>query len=184
MGIIGLAIVLGLGVFIIWLIYTYNRFVGKQSRIDEVWDEADVHLKLRHDLLPELIKSARDRMRNEDGVLDRIEELGRLTAGKDITPDIEGYENELSSLLRRLRETAKKDSELMLDEAFVKLLGELVSMEGRAASACDRHNELVREFNTSIGRFPATLIVGFLHFRPREMRIFKAFDNDAAAAQS
>ena len=180
---VGFAVVLCLGVFIIWLIYTYNRFVNKQSQIDEIWDEADVHLKLRHDLIPELIKSARGRMPADTAILDRVEELGKLTAGTDITIETESLENELSELLRQLRQAARKYQDLMLDEDFVKLLGELVSMEGRAASACDRHNALVRDYNESIHQFPATLIVGFLHFAPREMRIFRSLDETPATTK-
>ena len=179
---IGFAVVLCLGVFIIWLIYTYNRFVNKQSQIDEIWDEADVHLKLRHDLIPVLIERARGRMPDDTALLDRVAELGRETAGTDITIETEYQENELSQLLRQLRDAAKKYPDLMLDEQFVQLLGELVSMEGRAASACDRHNALVRDFNEAIHQFPATLIVGFLHFTPREMRIFRAIDDGPVSA--
>ena len=155
--------------------------MNKQSQIDEIWDEADVHLKLRHDLIPELIKRARGRMPVDTALIDRVEELGRLTAGTDITIETEHLENELSELLRQLRQAVRKYQALMLDEDFVKLLGELVSMEGRAASACDRHNKLVRDFNEAIKQFPATLIVGFLHFTPCEMRIFRAIDDTPQA---
>lgn len=182
MFIIGFAAVLCLGVFIIWIIYTYNMFVGKQSKIDEVWDEVEVHLKLRRDLIPELMESSKEGKLGEEAVLNRIEELGRIMAECESISDRELYEIELSVLMRKLREYVKERPDMMIKEDFVRLLGELVSMEGRASSACNRHNALVRDFNSSIKRFPATMVVRSLHFYPCEMRIFGVIEESEAEA--
>jgi LemA protein len=176
---IGLAAIVCIGVLIIWLIYTYNRFVLRQTRIDTVWDEVDKHLKLRHELIPHLIEAADGRMQDEAPLFRRIEEIRASVKPDDEDDDTdasetEPLENELSTLLRKLRGSANNYPELMMDQKFITTLGELVSMEGRASTACEHHNDLVREFNRAIQCFPANLIVGFLHFKPCEMRIFGA----------
>jgi LemA protein len=171
---VGLVVVVCLGGFIIWLIYAYNRFVSRQTKIDTIWDEVDKHLKLRHELIPHLIDAADGRMPEEGPLFQRIEEIRAAVKRDDDTDAVgtEPLENELSALLRKLRSNANNYPELMMDQKFITTLGELVSMEGRAAAACERHNDLVRKFNKSIQGFPANLIVGFLHFHPCEMRIF------------
>lgn len=177
----GFAIIFFLGALIIWIIYTYNRFVGKQAAIDTNWDEVDTHLKLRHDLIPNLIGAEAGRMPAERALFARIEEIRREIAARAGGPEspidsVERLENELSGLMLQIREAAAKYPEVMMDQKFITLLGELVSMEGRAASACNRHNQLVRDFNGAITQFPANLVVGFLHFHPCEMRIFGKLD--------
>lgn len=173
MGLFGIAVIVCLGGLIIWLIYTYNRFVAKQSKIDGIWDEVDRHLKMRHDLIPNLLDASAGRLPNEKRIFERMEEIARELDKASDTVDIERLENELSEDMRSIRETVASDHpELMMDQKFITTLGELVSMEGQAASACKRHNELVKDFNVSMKQFPANLIVGFLHFQPCEMRIF------------
>ena len=169
---VGVAVIVILGGFILWLIYTYNRFVARQTKIDDIWDEVDTHLKLRHELIPNLVEAADGRMPEEAPTFRRIGEIrDAVEHGADMT-ESEPLENELSTLLRKLRNDSAKYPDLMQDQKYITTLGELVSMEGRAATACERHNDLVREFNRSIKSFPASLIAGFLHFNPCEMRIF------------
>ena len=173
MGLTGFAIVLCLGGLIIWLIYTYNRFLGKQSKIDKLWDEVDTHLKLRRKLIPDLIQAENDRMREAAPLFDRVCTLRKDIESADDEDEIdERLENEMSGLMQQIREIAQTHPELMSDQKFISLLGELVSIEGRAASACEIHNQLVRDFNEAIKSFPANLVVRFLHFSPCEMRIF------------
>lgn len=172
MGLLGVAIIVCLGGLILWLIYTYNRFVAKQSKIDEIWDEVDTHLKMRHELIPELLKVASARMPAQKTLFNRMEEIAREVDESPESPDVERLENELSSAMSAVRSAVGAQPDLMMDQALVTTLGELVSMEGRAATSCERHNELVREFNESMKQFPANMVVGFLHFQPCEMRIF------------
>lgn len=162
------------GVIIFWLIFTYNRFVSKQARIDQVWDEVDTHLKLRHELIPTLLAAAAGHMGEEAEIFGRIEELNAAVTEDLDDIDAAPIEDELSTLLRKLRDDASKMPELMLDQNFITTLGELVSMEGRAMSACKRHNDLVRKYNQEIEKFPANILVKSLHFYPCEMRIFGA----------
>lgn len=162
------------GVLILWLIMTFNKFRAKQSKIDDIWDEVDAHLKMRHDLVPELLDLAEGHMGEEEPIFKRIRDINCKVSADMDDRDAAPLENELSELLRKLRSDVADMPDLMLDQKFITTLSELVSMEGRASSACDRHNALVREYNKDIVAFPASFISRFLHFDPCEMRIFGA----------
>lgn len=174
MHLVGVGAVVVIGVIILWLMFTYNKFVAKQKKIDIVWDEVDEHLRLRHELVPSLLYVAGTHMKDADPVFKQIEDINDMVHEGMEDREAAPLENELSNLLRRLRDTAVKYPDLMLDQKFITTLGELVSMEGRASAACDRHNALVREYNTSIKSFPANIIAGALQFDACEMRIFGA----------
>lgn len=162
------------GVLILWLIMTFNKFRAKQSKIDDIWDEVDAHLKMRHDLVPELLDLAEGHMGENAPIFKKILDVNMKVRSEMDEREAAPFENELSTLLRDLRGEVSKMPELMLDQKFITTLSELVSMEGRASSACDRHNALVREYNKDIVAFPAIFISRFLHFDPCEMRIFGA----------
>jgi LemA protein len=172
-------IIFCLGVMILWCIYTYNIFGGKQSQIDYWWDEVDTHLRLRRDLTPILIDKARPLMREETSTLDKIsgirEDIVReeiAAKSIDIEHDIEILENSLSAEMHYLQEVFKKHREIQTNTNLLTVMGELVSIEGRATTACEEYNKLTNEYNASIKRFPANLVARWLHFNPRERRIF------------
>jgi LemA protein len=166
----GILVIVIFGILILWFIYIYNAFASRQRRIDEWWDEVDAHLKLRHDLLPKLIGKARQVLSDREDAMNRIAEINEIVSSED--EDAESLENGLSLALQNFKAELKENPAAMLDMDFVKLMGELVSIEGRASSACREHNMLVGDFNSAMKRFPASLVVGLLHFNPRERRIF------------
>jgi LemA protein len=180
MGWVGIIGIIVLGALILWLILLFNTFSAKQRRIDEWWDEVDAYLKLRHDLIPLILEKAHPLMTEETPTLERIAEFSKQTSAHPEDEDLEYLENGLSIALQNLKDTVRKHASVMLDVEFLRLMGELVSIEGRASSACKEHNLLVNEFNVSIKRFPAILLITALHFRPREMRIFVSPERERA----
>ena len=172
--------IVALGALILWFMYMYNNLANRQRRIDEWWDEVDSHLKLRHDLIPLLMERARVLMTDESSALDRLADLCLKADVDSDEEDIEYLENGLSIALRNFKHSVRNHSSAMHDIDFLKLMGELVSIEGRASCACKEHNNLVGEFNASIKKFPANLVVNFLHFHPREMRIFASPEGEGS----
>jgi LemA protein len=186
MGTIGYAIIFCLGAMILWFIYSYNVFRDKQSQIDFWWDEVDTHLRLRRDCIPILIDRARPLMKEESSTLDKItdirEEIVReeiAAKSIDIEEDVEILENSLSREMCHLQDMFKKDRDIQMNTNLLTVMGELVSIEGRAITACEEYNKLTHMYNTSIKKFPANLIARWLHFKPREKRIFGELNQTA-----
>ena len=44
-------------VIVLWIIALYNGLVRLNNRTKEGWSDIDVHLKRRHDLIPNLVNS-------------------------------------------------------------------------------------------------------------------------------
>jgi LemA protein len=178
MTLFGLFVVFILGVLILWCIYTYNACREKQSQIDFWWDEADTHLQLRLDLIPSLVDQARPLMESEKPTLDRIVEIREEIVREKIAgadkdeQSMEHLENSLSGEVRSLRSAFGKHRKAQMNAPLLTVMSELVSIEGRAITACEEYNRLTGDYNSSIKRFPSNLVVGMLHFNPREKRIF------------
>jgi LemA protein len=179
MGTIGFAIIFCLGAAILWCIYTYNTFRDKQSQIDYWWDEVDVHLHLRRDLIPGLIDKARPLMKDEATTLDKITEIWEKIVREeiaaksiDIEETVENLENSLSAEMDCLQTAFKKLREIQMNASLLTVMGELASIEGKAVTACEEYNKLTALYNVSIKKFPANVVAQWLHFSPREKRIF------------
>jgi LemA protein len=186
MAFVGVIVIFCLGALILWFIYTYNIFREKQSLIDFWWDEADVHLQFRRDLIPSLLDRARPLMKKENSRLDRIanirEEIVRNEIHQEsnaLTENAERLENNLSAEIHSLQDAFKQYLEIQLNPELLTVMSELASIEGKALTACKEYNKLTNQYNSSIKSFPANLVVGMLHFNPREKRIFGEWKDTA-----
>jgi LemA protein len=173
----GFIVIFWLGSLIIWCIYKYNAFREKQAKIDFWWDEVDVHLQIRRELIPSLLDRARPLMGSHTPTLDRIAGLREKIVLETIRErindlDIEDLENKLSHEMQSLQAAFKQHREVQMNESLLTVMGELVSVEGKASTACEEYNKLASDYNSSIKGFPANVVAGFLHFNPREKRIF------------
>jgi LemA protein len=179
MTIAGVAVVFCLGALILWSMYTYNIFREKQSLIDFWWDEAEVHLQFRRDLIPSLVDKARPLMKRENQRLDRIADIreeivlnGIRSEHAGLTENMERLENSLSVEVHSLQDAFRENVEIQVNSDLLTVMSELVSIEGKAIMACKEYNTLTNRYNSSIKSFPANLVAGMLHFNPREKRIF------------
>ncbi len=57
-----LVIAAGLLLVVLYVIGTYNVFVGLRNQVDNAWSQIDVQLKRRHDLIPNLVETAKGYM--------------------------------------------------------------------------------------------------------------------------
>ncbi|MDR1580307.1 MAG: LemA family protein [Synergistaceae bacterium] len=183
---VGFAVIFCLGALILWAIYTYNIFREKQSLIDFWWDEAEIHLQFRRDLIPGLLDRARPIMKWEDQRLDRIagirEEIIQNEIHQetdDLTESIERLENSLSAEFHLLQDAFRQHAEIQVNPELLTVMSELASIEGKAVTACEEYNKLTHHYNSLIKSFPANLVVGMLHFSPKEKRIFGAWQDTA-----
>ena len=75
-------------VLVMWIIGMYNGLVGLRNAVKNAWSQIDVQLKRRHDLIPNLVESAKGYMNHERETLDvapgtsdefddRVDQLGR-----------------------------------------------------------------------------------------------------------
>jgi LemA protein len=54
---------------LIWAVYTYNFLVHSRNKVNESLSGVDVHLKARHDLVPNLVETVRAYAEHEQVVL-------------------------------------------------------------------------------------------------------------------
>src|ERR1700751_3656871 len=85
-----------------WVIGAYNGLVALKNQVANAWKQIDVQLKRRHDLIPNLIASAKGEMQFEQDTLDKvIQARNRAVAARGVA-DSADKENQLTQTLNRL----------------------------------------------------------------------------------
>ncbi len=175
---LGLVLLVLIGAIIVWVIFTYNRFIRKQLEVDNGWSAIDIQLKRRHDLIPNLVETAKGYMTHESATLTRIAELRASITKAPAGANVMGMENELTRMIGSLLAVVENYPDLKANQNFLSLQEELASTENRIAYARQYYNEVVKQFNIAIRIFPASVVAGALHLEPRRM-----WDLDENAAE-
>lgn len=154
---------------ILWLIVNYNRFAALRQHMREAWADIDVELKRRHDLIPNLVETARGYMSHERETLERIVELrNRAATAHQSVAALAADETSLMREVRRLFAVVEDYPDLKADRHFLALQGELANTEDRIAAARRFYNGNVREMNTLREQFPTSIIASTFGFRSAE----------------
>jgi len=150
---------------IVWVIVTYNRFVGLRQHIRESWAGIDVELKRRYDLIPNLVETVKGYAAHERETLERVVELrNRAEANHGAAESQAADESELMRGVGRLFALAEGYPQLKADQHFLELQKELSSTEDRIAATRRFYNANVREMNQLAQMFPTSLIGSLFGF--------------------
>lgn len=162
---------------LIWLIATYNRFVGLRQHIKESWSDIDVELKRRYELIPNLVETVKGYARHEQETLAKVVEL-RNRAQANHGPQASQAVDESAMLLgiQRLFAVAEAYPDLKADEHFLTLQKELSLTEDRIAASRRFYNGNVREMNQLRLQFPTSIIATTFGFKEASF-----FELDSAA---
>ena len=155
-------------VIVIWAISVYNSLVAMRQRTNQAFADIDVQLKLRHDLIPNLVETVKGYAAHERGTLEAVI-AARNTA--IAAPGVEqkvAAENMLSGALRQLFALSENYPNLKANANFQQLQSDLSDIENKLAASRRFYNNAVQEYNTGIQQFPAALFAGMFGFGQRQ----------------
>jgi LemA protein len=161
-------IVLGVIVaFVLWIIVIYNQLIGMRQRVGQAFADIDVQLKLRHDLVPNLVETVKGYAAHERGTLDEVVKARNAAMTAQGPAQQAAAENQLSGALRQLFALSEAYPDLKANQNFQQLQAELADIENKIAASRRFFNNAVQEYNTGIQQFPAALFASTLGFSER-----------------
>ncbi len=177
MGWVLLAIIVGAVFFAISI---YNRLVASRNRFKNAFAQIDVQLTRRHDLIPNLVETAKGYMAHERDTLEAVIKArtaavsGLKDAAKDPTdPEamkrLAEAEQGLSGALGRLFALSESYPDLKANENMMQLSEELTTTENKVAFARQAYNDSVMDYNTLRESFPNNFFAGWFNFAPAEL---------------
>jgi LemA protein len=154
-----------------------NEMVTQREEYKAAFQQVDVDLQRRLDLIPNLVETVKGFAAQEKGVLEAIANARAGMMGAKTPTDRIAANNQLEGALSRLLVVVENYPQLKSDANFIRLQDELAGTENRIATSRRRYNESVQKYNTNIELFPKNIAASMFGFQ-RENAYFNA---DAAA---
>lgn len=174
-------ILIVLAAVVLWVVFTYNRFVLLVNRAKEAWADISVQLKRRYDLIPNLMETVKGYAKHESGVFENVTKA-RAQAMQAGTPaEHSSTENMLSGALKSLFAVSEAYPDLKANQNFLQLQKELGDTEDKIQASRRFYNATVMELNTAEQSFPGNIVASSFGFKP--MDLFELAESDSAAAE-
>ena len=173
LGVVALAVILAVG----WFVSVGNDLVAREQAVLEAWAQVQNVYQRRADLIPNLVETVKGFAAQERTVLEEVTRARASVAGMQVTPEVlrdpealrkfQEAQAQLGGALGRLLAVVERYPELKSNQNFLALQSQLEGTENRIAIERRRYNEAVREYNTAIRRFPASVVASLRGFRER-----------------
>jgi LemA protein len=165
---------------LVFVVGQYNALVVLRNRFKNAFSQIDVQLKRRHDLIPNLVETAKAYMQHESKTLEAVTQArnlaqsagGRAAANPgdpSAMRELAGAEAGLTGALGRLLAVAENYPDLKANQNMMQLTEELTSTENKVAFARQAYNDSVMTYNTKREVFPTNLIAGLFNFAAAEL---------------
>lgn len=171
---IGLIVI---AVVVVYIVFIYNRLVSLRNQFKNGFAQIDVQLQRRHDLIPNLVESAKAYLSHERNTLTEVMQArnNAVSAQKDAAGDpadggkiqrLGSAENMLTKALANFYAVAENYPELKANETIQQLMEELSSTENRVSFARQAYNDGVMSYNIFREQFPNNIVAGLFAFKP------------------
>ena len=155
-------------ILLIWIVGMYNKLVRLRNQVKNAWSQIDVQLKRRHDLIPNLVETAKGHMKHERETFEAITKARNLAVQANTVAEKGKAESQLNDALNRLLLVVENYPDLKANQNFLSLQEELTSTENKVSFARQFYNDQVLTFNTKVESVPTNIIAGMFNFKQAE----------------
>ena len=164
----GLIIVLAiLAVLLIWGWSGYNRVVTLNENADAQWAKVETQYQRRFDLIPNLVNSVQAVLTQEQKVFGDLATARAKYAGSQTADDKAASATQVESALGRLLVIVENYPQLNSSANIQDLMTQLEGSENRVSVERTRFNDVIRDYNTAIKRFPTMILAAITGFNER-----------------
>jgi LemA protein len=156
-----------------WAVSFYNGAVGLNEDVSKQWSNVENAYQLRADKtknLVEIVKGAADF--EKETLTQVVEARAKATSTTindgDLSPEkiqqFQQAQDQFSSALSRLLVTVERYPELKAVKGFQDFQTQYEGMENRIGVERRKFNDVARNYNNHIKRFPGNMLAGFFGF--------------------
>jgi LemA protein len=166
-------------VLIGWFASLYNGLVNLRNRFKNAFAQIDVQLKRRHDLIPNLVETAKGFLSHERETLEAVisarnsADAARTRAAADpgdaaAMQALTSAETGLSGVLGRFFALSEAYPDLKSNQNMMQLSEELSTTENKIAFARQSFNDAVMRYNNKCEMVPSNLVASMFGFKRAE----------------
>ena len=179
-----LIIVLVVGAIFIFSCYaTYVSVIQKKNKVQDAFSSIDVQLKMRYDLIPNILKIANKYMEHERELFERVTEL--RTQAMSIPNDIDNIskklevDSKIKDLMGQIMVSVENYPNLKADQTMMTAMQTYNEVEAHIAAARRFYNSAVLELNNACEIFPSSIFAAMVGAKKQEF--FKASEIEREA---
>ncbi|EAR08736.1 hypothetical protein MED297_14510 [Reinekea sp. MED297] len=165
---------------IVFLIAIYNKLVALRNRFKNAFAQIDVQLQRRHDLIPNLVETAKAYLKHEKETLENVIAARNqaVSAQKAASADptdgnlinkLSQAEGMLTGALGRLFAVSEAYPDLKGDATMRDLMESLESTENKVAFSRQAYNDAVMNYQTYKESFPNNIVANVASFKDAAM---------------
>lgn len=172
-----IGIVAVLAIIVLWGISVNNRLVTADEGVQQAWAQVENVYKRRADLIPQLVATVQGAADYEKSVLTEVTNARAGVDNVKVDPSqlteeqVAAYQKAQDNLSKAVANTIKvtveRYPELTATQGFRDLQTQLEGTENRITVERGKFNEAVQNYNTSLRRFPASIIAGICGFEKK-----------------
>jgi len=156
-----------------WLMGMYNGLVKSRNRYKNAFAQIDVQLKRRHDLIPNLVKTAKGYMKHESETLEAVIKARNAasSARESVSPEdgvsmgaLAAAETSLGSSMGSFIGLSESYPDLKSNQNMMQLSEELTTTENKVGFSRQAYNDAVTMYNDKCETFPSSIFANMFNF--------------------
>jgi LemA protein len=159
-----IAVLVIVGLLVLFLILTYNALVKLNQQVEEAFSDITVQLKRRADLIPNLVNSVQGYAAHEKGVFEEVTRARAESLNAQSVQETAKADNMMEQALKSIFAVAEAYPDLKASQNFQDLQAELTDTEDKIQASRRFYNGTVRDYNTKRKQFPVLLFAPLLGF--------------------
>ena len=161
---------------VIWGISAYNGLVTMDENVNTEWANVETQYQRRADLIPNLVNTVKGYAAHESETLESViaarSKATQITIDPaNLTPEklaeYQEAQGAVTSALGKLLAISESYPDLKANQNFLELQAQLEGTENRINEARRKFNNVAKEYNTAIRRFPKSILAGMFGFDKR-----------------
>ena len=163
-----LLVVVVLVALALWVASMYNGLVRLRNQVRNAWSQIDVQLKRRHDLIPNLVETAKGYMKHERETLEEITKARAQAMEAESVGETAQAESKLQGALSKFNLVVENYPDLKANQNFLSLQEELTSTENKVGFSRQFYNDQVMRYNNRTESVPTNIVAGLFGFTKSE----------------
>ncbi len=156
-----------LAIIVLWGFSGYNSLVTLNENADAQWAKVETQYQRRFDLIPNLVSSVQAVLNKEQEVFGALSDARARYSGASTPDERASAASQVESALSRLLVIVENYPVLQSSENVRDLMAQLEGTENRVSVERTRFNDVVRDYNTAIKRFPKNILASIMGFDER-----------------
>ena len=154
-------------VLAIWCFSGYNSLITLNESADGQWAKVETQYQRRFDLIPNLVNSVQGIFTQEQTIFGQITAARAAYSGAATPNARANAATQVETALGRLLAIVESNPQIQSSANVRDLMTQLEGTENRISVERTRFNDIVRDYNVAVKRFPRNVLASLFGFDER-----------------